>query len=123
MRLDLLGILPCQVLNFATLYFALEPCLGMNGHLRARMKTILRQCEAEVKIFNSRWFPASIYRSKWSIIAGQGSNIEKSSKKLIFQHFFFDFPIDPGGPGGHPGRSRTDPGAEKHQKLQFFKFF
>ena len=63
----------------------IEPCFGMNGHPRARMDTILRQCEAEVKIFNSRWFPASIYRSKWSIIAGQGSNIKKSSKKSIFQ--------------------------------------
>ena len=27
-----------------------------------------------------------------------------------------DFYIDPGGPGSHPGGSRTDPGAEKHQK-------
>ena len=62
----------------------------MNGHPSARMKTILRQCEAEVKIFNSRWFQASIYRSKWSNIAGQGSNIEKSSNKSIFQIFFLD---------------------------------
>ena len=26
------------------------------------------------------------------------------------------FYIDPGGPGSHPGGSRTDPGAETHQK-------
>ena len=99
----------------------IEPCFGTNGHPMARMDTILRQCEAEVKIFNSRWFPASISRSKWSIIAGQGSNMKKSSKKSIFQNFFLDFSIDPGGPGGHPGGSRTDPRAEKHQKQFFLK--
>ena len=48
----------------------IEPCFAMNGHPRARMKLILRQCETPVKIYNSRWFPASIYRSKLSIIAG-----------------------------------------------------
>ena len=69
----------------------IEPCFGMNGHPIARMDTILRQCEAEVKIFNSRWFPASIYRSKWSIIAGQGSNMKKMSKKTIFSIFFWNF--------------------------------
>ena len=62
----------------------IEPCFGMNGHPRARVDTILRQCEAEVKINNSRWFPASIYRSNLFNIAGQGTNIEKSSKKLLF---------------------------------------
>ena len=93
----------------------------MNGHPRARTDTILRQCEAPVKIFNSRWFPASIYRSKWSNIAGQGSNIKKSSKKSIFQKKKLDFSIDPGGPGSHPGGSRTDPGAQKHQKMNIFK--
>ena len=66
----------------------IEPCFGMDGHPRARMNTILRRCEAEIKIFNSRWFPASIYRSKWSNIAGQGSNMKKSSKKSIFEFFF-----------------------------------
>ncbi len=86
----------------------------MNGHPRARMKLILRQCETAVKIYNSRWFPAPIYRFKWSIIAGQGSNMKKTSKKSIFQKFVLDFSIDPGGPGSHPGGSRTDPGAEKH---------
>ena len=69
----------------------IEPCFGMNGHPMARMDTILRQCEAEVKIFNSSWSPASIYRSKWSIIAGQGSNMKKSSKKSIFWNFFWIF--------------------------------
>ena len=57
----------------------------MNGHPRARMKLILRQYETEVKIFNSRWFPASNYRFKWSNIASQGSNMKKTSKKSIFQ--------------------------------------
>ena len=56
----------------------------MNGHRRARMKLILRQYETEVKIFNSRWFPASNYRFKWSNIASQGSNMKKP-KKSIFQ--------------------------------------
>ena len=84
----------------------IEPCFGMNGHPRARMNTILRQCEAEVKIFKSRWFPASIYRSKWSIIAGQGSNMRKISKKsdfLIFDPWpaiidHLDLQIDVGKP-------------------------
>ena len=98
----------------------IEPCFGMNGHPRARMDTILRQCEAPVKIFNSRWFPASIYRSKWSIIAGQGSNMKKMIKSRFFE-IFSDFYIDPGGPGSHPGGSRTDPGAEKHQKNEKFQ--
>ena len=65
----------------------IEPCFAMNGHPRARMKLILRQCETPVKIFNSRWFPASNYRLKWSNIAGQGSKI-KISKKSIFSNFF-----------------------------------
>ena len=34
---------------------------------------------------------------------------------------FLDFSIDPGGPGSHPGGSRTDPGAEKHQKNANFQ--
>ena len=88
----------------------------MNGHPRARMKLILRQYETEVKIFNSRWFPASIYRFKCSNIASQGSNMKKTSKKSILQKIFLDFSIDPGGAGSHQGGSRTDSGAEKHQK-------
>ena len=83
----------------------------MNGHPRARMKLILRQYETEVNIFNSRWFPASNYRFKWSNIASQGSNMKNTSKKWIFQNFFLDFSINPGGPGSHPGGSRTYPGA------------
>ena len=43
-------------------------------------------------------------------------NIKKSQKIEFFQDFY----IDPGGPGGHPGGSRTDSGAEKHQKDEFF---
>ena len=39
----LFGTLHCQILNFATLYFAVEPCLGMNGYPIARNSTILRQ--------------------------------------------------------------------------------
>ena len=82
----------------------------MNGHPRARMDTILRQCETPVKIYNSRWFPASNYRLKCSNIAGQGSNMKKLSQISIFK-VFLDFFIDPGGPGGYPGGSRTDPRA------------
>ena len=63
----------------------------MNGHPRARMKLILRQYETEVKIFNSRWFPASNYRFKWSNIASQGSNMKKTFKKSILQNFFWIF--------------------------------
>ena len=85
----------------------------MNEHPRARMDTILRQCEAPVKIYSSVGVPASIYRFKWSIKAGQGSTMKKRSKKSIFFEFFLDLYIDPGGPGGHPRRSRTDPGAKK----------
>ena len=95
----------------------------MNGHPRARMKLILRQYETEVKIFDSRWFPASNYRFKWSNIASQGSNMKKTSKRSIFQKFVLDFSIDPGGPGSHPGGSRTDSRAEKHQKNENFQKF
>ena len=94
----------------------IDPCFGTNGHTMARMDIILGQCEAEVKIFNSRWFPASIYRSKWSILVGQGSNMKNMSKKSMFSKFVWGFYIDPGGPGSHPGGSRTDPQAEKHLK-------
>ena len=89
----------------------IEPCFAMNGHPRARMKLILRQCETAVKIYNSRWFPASNYRLKWSNIASQGSNMKKIVDSSIFQKKIGDFSIDPGGPGSHPGGSRTDPGA------------
>ena len=95
--------------------YNIAPCLGMNGHPRARMKLILRQYETEVKIFNTRWFPASNYRFKWSNIASQGSNMRKTSQKSNFKKKL-DFSIDPGGPGSHPGGSRANPGAEKHQK-------
>ena len=105
----LFGILPCQILYVATFnfaYFALAiqlqlysyiaiqlysyipHCLGINGHPIARMDTILRQCEAPVKIYNSRWFPASNYRFKWSFIAGQGSNIKILKKHQNFEFFF-----------------------------------
>ena len=63
----------------------IEPCFGMNGHPRARMDTILRQREAPVKIYNSTWFPASIYRFKWSVVAGQGSNMKKLYKNNFFE--------------------------------------
>ena len=45
-------------------------------------------------------------------------NIKKSRKIKNFQKKY----IDPGGPGGHPGGSRTDSGAEKHQNNEFFNF-
>ena len=100
----------------------IEPCFGMNGHPRARMDTILRQCEAEFKIFNSTWFPASIYRSKWSIIAGQRSNVEKSSKKSFFWIFFWFFYRSRGSrPGAYLGVSRTDPRAKKPSNISIFQ--
>ena len=46
---------------------------------------------------------------------------EKACKKSIFQNSFLDFSIDPGGPGSHPGGSRTNPGAENHQKNENFQ--
>ena len=46
---------------------------------------------------------------------------EKNVQKIDFLNFFLDFSIDPGGPGSHPGGSRTDPGAEKHQKNEKFQ--
>ena len=46
--------------------------------------------------------------------------MKKTSKKSIFQIFFLDFSIDPGGHGSHLGGSRTHPGAEKHQKNENF---
>ena len=92
----------------------------MNGHPRARIELILRQSEAPVKIYNSRWFPASNYTVKCSIMAGQWSNMKKMSN-FFFVDFFLDFYIDPGGPGGHPGGSRTHPRAEKCSNMQFFK--
>ena len=102
------------------IYCYIVPCSGTNKHPIARMDTILRQCEAPVKIYNSRWFPASNYRFKWSFIAGQGSNIKILRKKSKNWIFFLEFSIDPGGPGGHPGGSRTDSGGEKHPKNQKF---
>ena len=89
----------------------IEPCFGTNGHPMACMDTILRQCEAEVKVFNSRWFPASLYRSKWSIIAGQGSNMKKSLK-FFFEIFF-----------GFFYRSRGSRGpSQRVQKLKNIKY-
>ena len=61
----------------------------MNEHPRARMDTILRQCEAPVKIYSSIGVPASIYRFKWSIIAGQGSTMKKMSKFKFFWGFLY----------------------------------
>ena len=49
--------------------------------------------------------------------------MKKTSKKSNFQ-IFLDFSIDPGGPGGHLGGSRTDPGAKKTSNISIFqKFF
>ena len=95
----------------------------MNGHPRARMDTILRQCETPVKIYNSKRFPASIYRLKWSFIAGQGSNMIFFIKKKRFFDFFMEFYIDPGGPGGHPRGSRTHPRAQKTLNISIFQNF
>ena len=50
------------------------------------------------------------------------SKILKKYQKIEKNQNFY---IDPGGPGGHPGGSRTDSGGEKHQnseKNQFLIF-
>jgi len=44
---------------------------------------------------------------------------EKIVKYRIFKNKL-EFYIDPGGPGGHLGGSRTDSGAEKQKKLRIF---
>ena len=62
----------------------MPPCLAINGHPIAPVFTILRQGEAPLKIYSSRWFPASIYSVKWSIVAGQWSNIKRLTKNLKF---------------------------------------
>ena len=101
----------------------IEPCFGMNGHPRARMGTILRQYEAPVKIFNSRWFPASIYRSKWSIITGQGSNMKKRSKKSMFRFFFLIFISIQGVQGAIQEGPEPIPEVKHVQICSFFNFF
>ena len=93
----------------------------MNGHPRARMKLILRQYETEVKIFNSRWFPASNYRFKWSNIASQGSNMKKTSKKSIFQIFFWIFLSIQGVQGAIREGPEPIPELKKHQKNANFQ--
>ena len=62
------------------------PCPGMNEHPIARMELILRQVEAPVKIYNSRWFPASIYSIKWSIMKKQWTHIKKVSCPSLNEH-------------------------------------
>ena len=82
----------------------------MIGHPIARMETILRQGEAPVKIFNLQ---ASQHRSlgpSGRIWLAKGP-IGKTCTNFWFLKISLGFYIDPGGPGGHPGRSRTDPRA------------
>ena len=93
----------------------------MNGHPRARMKLILRQYETEVKIFNSRWFPASNYRFKWSNIASQGSNMKKTSKKSIFQFLFWIFLSIQGVEGAIRQDPEPIPELKNIKKMQIFK--
>ena len=47
--------------------------------------------------------------------------MKKMSKNNFFWDFFLDFYIDPGGPGGHLGGSRTDSEAQKLWKNEIFK--
>ena len=93
----------------------------MNGHPRARMKLILRQYETEVKIFKSRWFPASNYRFKWSNIASQGSNMKKTSKKSIFQFFFWIFLSIQGVQGAIWEGPEPIPELKNIKKMKIFK--
>ena len=62
-------------------FYIIAPCFAMNEHPIARMELILRQVEAPVKIYNSKWVPASNYSIKCSIIAGQWSTMKKMAKK------------------------------------------
>ena len=99
----------------------IAPCFGMNEHPIARMDTILRQCEAPVKIYSSIRVPASIYRFKWSIMAGQGSNMKEITKKSK-KHFFFEFYIDPGVQGAI--REGPEPLPElKNDRILIFSIF
>ena len=94
----------------------------MNGHPRARMKLILRQYETEVKIFNSRWFPASNYRFKWSNIASQGSNIKKTLK-IEFSIFFLIFLSIQGVQGAIREGPEPLPELKNIKKMTIFKIF
>ena len=88
------------------------------------MDTILRQCEAPVKTFNSRWFPASNYRFKWSFIAGQGSNNKIWKKKKL--NLFFEVLYRSRGSRGPSGRgqdpSRSWKTTKKWKNWKFSNF-
>ena len=47
-------------------------------------------------------------------MAGQGANMKEMTKKSKKKLKFY---IDPGGPGGHPRGSRTDPRPEKRSNI------
>ena len=47
--------------------------------------------------------------------------MKKNPKKTIFSKKKLEFYIDPWGPGGHPGGSRTDPGAQQPLNIQIFQ--
>ena len=76
----------------------------MNGHSKVRMDTILRQCEAPVRIYDSKGFPASNYRFEWSFIAGQVSNMKRMTKIKIFFEFDLGFSYRSRGSRGLSGR-------------------
>ena len=64
----------------------------MNGHPRARMKTILRQCEAPITIYNSikvSQYPITgpnvrLWLTKGRKQKNNVPNLKKSKEKLIF---------------------------------------
>ena len=55
----------------------------------------------------------------WMVVYSETMKIYENNYENKNQ---MDFYIDPGGPGGHPGGSRTHSGAEKHKKYHFFIF-
>ena len=75
---------------FSFRYFYVFPCrfcLEQDGMPGARMKLIIRQCEAPVKTYKSRLISAWNHSVKWSIVVDQGSNMKKVSSKWILNVF------------------------------------
>ena len=94
----------------------------MNGHPRARMDTILRQREDPINIYNSKGFPASIYRLKWSFIVGQGSKMI-FYKKNDFLIFFWNFIAIQGVQGATPEGPEPFPELKNIKYIDFSKFW
>ena len=82
----------------------------MNGHPIAGKEGLVRKDWSQVIFYNLRRVPESVHSTKWAVMAGQWTKCDNARFLLL------DFCIDPGGPGSHPGESRTHSGAEKYQE-------